>query len=219
MRPSPLASLVVALGLLASVDARAAEPPSTFGRRHDVVISGERLVGFAHTWQRATVGDSFQETTTNAFTFLGASSAPETLYSTPRLAADVFVIDRLSLGGSLAYARASVVGSGANAPTTTQSRFLLAVRVGYALPLGRVVSLWPRLGATHVRTTAPAFAGGRYTALTLELPVTFAVSPHVLVSVGPTLDLGLNGAPDGFVTDSRFRQTELGVQAGLSAAF
>ncbi len=78
-------------------------------------------------------------------------------------AADVFVSDRLSLGGQLTYVQSSTSAFFASADYVSIG---LAPRIGYALPLSELWSLYPRvslgddraLGAIKtVRVTATAF--------------------------------------------------------------
>lgn len=75
---------------------------------------------------------------------------------------DVFVIDHLSIGGEVALGRTSfsneskvTTPAGTNTTTTDSSDtfFGLMPRIGYAIPLGKSFSLWPRAQIGFLRTS------------------------------------------------------------------
>jgi hypothetical protein len=95
-------------------------------------------------------------------------------------ALDVFVARRVSLGvgSTLSYSFARTSAS--------SSLVSISPRVGYALPLGRLFVLWPRLSFDM----AYADTGGeqhRILASTLFVPVDAFVLSHLAVGIGPGL--------------------------------
>ncbi len=200
-----------------------ADEPARFGRRHDVVISAERILGVGHATQNALYGESAEESSENYVSILGSTSAPGALYSVPRAAVDFFVVDGFSVGGALGFGYTSIKPDNPvnSMFRETRSRFVAAVRAGYAFPLSTRAWVWPRLGATFVKSTSPlmGLGGAQYYAVTAELPVTFAVLPRLVIGLGPTIDLGFLGAPTNYNVDSRFRQTELAFQGMVGGAF
>ena len=96
-------------------------------------------------------------------------------------ALDVFVLQRLSVGVDtvLAY---SFARSSASA-----SLVAVSPRVGYAVPLGRVFALWPRVSFDIVYGTDAEGGHHRILSTTLFVPVDGFLLPHLAVGIGPAL--------------------------------
>jgi hypothetical protein len=223
-RAASFVGLILGLGLGLGLAPRArADQPARFGRRHDVVVGAERILGVGHATQNALYGETAEASSQNYVSILGSTSAPGALYSVPRAAVDFFVVDGFSVGGSLGFGYTSITPANPinSMYRETRSRFVAAVRAGYAFPLSARAWVWPRLGATFVKATSPlqGLGGAQYYAVTAELPVTFAVLPRLVIGLGPTLDLGIMGAPTSYEVESRFRQTELAFQGMVGGAF
>ncbi len=94
---------------------------------------------------------------------------------------DVFVVRRLSLGvgSTLSYSFAR----------TSPSSSLIAVspRVGYAVPLGRLFALWPRVSFDFAYATDSGGAHHRILSSTLFVPVDALLLPHLAVGIGPAV--------------------------------
>ena len=73
--------------------------------------------------------------------------------------------------------------------------------------------IWPRAGLTHVRFNGALFIDAHYTAITLEAPLVLSPAPRVAFTIGPTLDIGVEG---NAAHSAPTRATELGLQAGLT---
>jgi hypothetical protein len=214
------AALALAGTVLAGAGARAQDEPA-FGANHQVVVTAERLFGFVHTSQTTTVDGADTTMTGTEFSLFSNPLAAIAVYSTPRLALDVFAVEHLSLGGSVGFFTFSQSGVGSNGVTG----FLVAPRVGYAIPLSRVVSFWPRVGLTYITLSGNGSGSGSssLTAVTVEAPFVFAAR-HVYVSVAPTLDLGVGGsssANDGLggTASVSQKETDYGVQCALGGYF
>lgn len=146
-------------------------------------------------------------------------------YSRPRLALDYFVIDQLSLGGSLGlsiWSGDDDDDSDANDPSG--SGFLLAPRVGYFIEVGDGFALWPRGGLTFVRDRVENGDGDgatdTATALSLQLPFVITVADGLAVNLELGLDLGLGGEIDrDGQPDIDQEHDSFGLQFGLVGFF
>jgi hypothetical protein len=226
--------------LLAAPGARAADG---FGRAGSVAISAERMFGIVASSDTETVDGQPGEETDYA-TSVSLLSNPigglMSNYSFARVGIDVFAIQGLSLGAALGYvtvstsSKAELNGASVEADGPTLNGFVFAPRVGYAYMFMDLLGIWPRAGITYVH------AGSSYSnmgsssetsanrlALTLEVPLVIAPSPHAAITVGPTLDLGLSGGSESETTTANttvttktdHKATDIGLQAGLTIAF
>jgi hypothetical protein len=226
-----LQSAFAALALLVSSSAWA----QTFGEKGQIAISAERLFGFTYDSARTTVNGQDSKASVTHFSLLsspvgiggaGEAGAVWGGYSTPRVAGDYFVINRLSIGAALGYAHWSLTSQPAGAApetTVTGDSFTFAPRAGYFLTFTDKIGFWPRGGITY-RTFSADNASGHDFALTVEAPFMFTVIPHVAFWAGPTLDLGLSGSqsfeqPNGATTSVDFNATAIGIQSGLLVYF
>ncbi|HEX4405079.1 MAG TPA: hypothetical protein VH560_09645 [Polyangia bacterium] len=238
-RVSTGAFVIATLSLLASGSARADEQAQepAFGRAHGFAISAERLFGFVHAETTTTMNGIDNTETFNSFSLLGNGSGDRTIYSLPRVGFDWFVVRNLSLGASVSYFRLSDAYNNNSVNGDVVSGVLLAPRVGYAIPLSRVASLWPRVGLTLAHFTdeykeASSTGSGTVTetattnlyALTIEVPLVLTVAPHLFVTAAPILDLGLGGSSSLSgnpipVPDNPMKATNLGILAGMGGFF
>lgn len=163
------ASLVAAvLGSAASAEAQ------DFYDAGEISVALERVIGIHH--QSWDVGDQ-----DGSNTVIGIGwSRPATPLHVPRAALDGFIIDQLSLGGSIAFF--SISGS------EDADGVLFAPRVGYAIPLSRVFTFWPRGGFSYWDIEE-----GSQLSLSAEAMFVATVRPGWGILFGPTLDLGLSG--------------------------
>ena len=188
------------------------ESERTFGNSGEVAISAERLVGFSRTTRRIKLtGPDEKDTVTRVHLFLNQNG--DVLgYSAARLAFDVFVIDGLSLGGSLGYS--------SDADGTSVHEVLVAPRLGYALMFGEVVGVWPRAGVTYqdqklVGAKAAMLAG------TVEAELVLVPTANTVITLGPSFDFGLIGKInlDGPTPKTDLAQDEFGFSAGVGVFF
>jgi hypothetical protein len=154
-----------------------------FGRSGDVSLGADRLSGIY----------AFDEGADYTVFALGAGpvygSHP---YTTPRLGVDVFVIDHLSIGGSLAFwAYSDGDDEGPGNRGDDDSGFLLYPRVGYALSFNDTFGFWPRGGLTF-----RSFNGNDEVALSFEAMFFAVPVQNFGITFGPTLDAGLAGEGD-----------------------
>jgi hypothetical protein len=187
-----------------------------FGSKGQAVFSAERLMGITGSHVETDVdliGDVENDWTNISFGWRGPVAGDFTPFDVPRVGFDYFVIDRLSVGGSLGYASLN--------PDEGDdiSAFLFAPRVGYAHAFSRVVAIWPRGGFTYHSGQLGNFEASGF-ALSLECPFTFSPTEHFAFHVGPTFDVDLSGSVEydnGNDADRTYRT--FGVHAGLLGWF
>ena len=179
------------------------------GEEAQMVFGVDRVMGLSFDRMTTEPTGSTRTSKDTTFSLFGNGAG---VTSFPRLAFDYFVMEGLSIGGSLVYWQRSGEteiepdsGSSTTNDNPTRSLFAIAPRVGYAIPFDETFSFWPRAGVTYYnqkieqeKTTA---AGDKTTssvstsAWDLTLEGMFGISPmsHFAILIGPYLDLGLTG--------------------------
>jgi hypothetical protein len=191
----------------------AAAPAAAQYRDYDagsVVLSAERLTGFTHT--RASVGNV--DGSWDHIAFLGA--VPTSPADLPRIGFDVFVVNHLSLGGTIAVDHRSgdarVALLDVNGSVTD---FLVEPRIGYLMMFTRTVGFWPRGGFSYF---SRSYDGGdaHYISLNIEAPFVIDFTGGFGMTIGPTLDVSLDGSnhPDNGPSQD-LSYTSFGIEAGL----
>jgi hypothetical protein len=160
----------------------------------------------------------------------------------PRLAFDFALTEGLTLGGALGFVVSDYGTSTTNNNGTvdrsgpSQTTFLLAPRIGYALGLGRVLSLWLRGGITYFNASVgnedtPVITNRteRLWGIGLDLEPTLLIVPvpHFGFTVGAVVDLPLAGKQSvertvgGITTTTSITTTvrNFGLMAGLIGLF
>lgn len=240
MKSKYLALGMAALGLLWTRGAAAQE--ETFGTQGRFIIAGERLVGYTvmKTERKWSVGntDRTEKWTDTQFdlTMKGSVHDP---FAAPRLAFDYFIIDGLSLGGSIGYASHTHEGKwtqgnqAGDDADESENGWLFAPRVGYCYMFSPVVGIWPRGGFTywtfHAESDPP---GGGPTDeddangfnFSAEAMLAIAPVPHAAFLVGPTLDFPITGSGEfkrnnNSVDYDKWKITSYGLQAGIGVWF
>lgn len=205
-------ALLVAVGALLA--AGSAQAQDRFGSRGQMAFSADRLFGFygysaTTNWNEPNQGEyEYKQSGTQMGLLWGASSAENigiNPYVVPRLSFDYFVIDGLSIGGSLGFAKTSgelkqEKGPGNLDPTVdldTQTMWAIAPRVGYAYMFNDIIGIWPRGGFTYASLGSEADNGdeNNYHVFSLDLEAMFVIVPkeHFAFVVGPVIDFGLTG--------------------------
>lgn len=109
-------------------------------------------------------------------------------------AADVFVIDNLSIGGAINVEYVRVRGEDG-------FRFSVGPRIGYNYSFTNLLSIWPKLGFAFAHSSSgydvpddlrPAH-GNNAVAINLFVPVMLHPATHFFVGFGPFLDADLSG--------------------------
>ncbi|HET9958585.1 MAG TPA: hypothetical protein VFQ61_29020 [Polyangiaceae bacterium] len=219
-----LAALSVSALLLGAKPAQAQQ----FGDPKTFTVGVERLAGFVHS---VSTVDTNPDTTvtSNTFTLLPFAGNALTVYSSPRLAFDYFVIQSLSIGGSLGFGTFSrkqkvpVGVSTVETETVDTTGFLLSPRIGYGVMFSKHVGIWPRLGITYAKFASAQDVEISALALSADVPLVIVPTRNIDIMIGLTGDLGLDGSlksRQGNTSVSLDTKTnELGVQAGFGVYF
>jgi hypothetical protein len=145
----------------------AAAKAETFGRKGQLaIIAGSQLAAQRHSYAEGTGGT--------------------TIGLTP--AVDYFLIDHLSIGARAGVEFTTIDASPPYHPSSSFHTYFVSPRVGYELPLGSSVSIWPSANVLYsVGDSAPANPGQRNRGLGFgaSLPVLVHLAPHFFVGAGP----------------------------------
>lgn len=204
--------------LLVLFAGRASAEEPTFGDAGHVAISAERLFGYVHASRTQTVAGMDTTASQDYFTLLTNPVGAVSGYGWPRIGIDAFVTNGLSVGGALGFFYLS------NQNDTASTGFLLAPRIGYAVPVGPSVAIWPRAGVTYWHISNNPSGTGTDTsssavAVTIEVPVTILLAPRVAFTIGPAVDIGVGGSTSASVGGASVsadqKYTDIGGHAGL----
>jgi hypothetical protein len=199
-----------------------------FGEAGDVVFAGERLMGIqgTHVYEEELAPnepDYENDFTTISFGWRGPVS-PDGFspFDVPRLGFDVFVIDHLSIGGSLGWASSSYDNDppGGGAPFGNEadgySAFTIQPRVGYAYMFSDVFGIWPRGGIGYHSFNIDNWQDENGWSLGVECMFPIAPVPHFGFLVGPSFDIDLTGTRDRVGELERDRTyRSFGLQIGI----
>ncbi len=150
-------------------------------------------------------------------------------------AADYFVIQGLSVGGFVDYTHKSVSTSdtlGTSVTISTDS-FGIGPRVGYDLPLGDVLSFWPKVGVAftymatggYLATGTPAGAlppgNGNAFTLSFDAPLLYHPVSHLFLGLGPRVstDLSSSYSPNSGASFTMPKTTSFGLVFTLGGWF
>nr|HMR07559.1 outer membrane beta-barrel protein [Polyangiaceae bacterium] len=176
-----------------------------------------------------------EESSQTSFFFLGSnpqgnvSNPLGSPFIAPRIGFDYFVVNNVSVGGSVTYISDSSSGDRTQGnqqqdlPDQKTNTFLVAPRAGYALMFSDTFGLWPRGGITYVSSKAEVDdneTSGSMLALSVEGNLVITPVPHAGFLIGPTLDFPILGSGEQKAgqntTDlDTFKVTTFGLQAGI----
>lgn len=219
-----LGAAVLCSILAGSAEASAAGDANGMGQKGQLIVSADRLFSLfnftSFSVTRTVNGNSVTQSQSGSSMALlwgqeetvleggGRLTDPHTV---PRLAIDFTVIDRLTLGGTLVLAfglggstevKAGNTTSSTDSPTTTV--FGIAPRVGYIIPVGEVLAIWPRGGFsfysqstkskdTQNNNTVTTSVSGSQFSLDLDPVLAIVPIPHLFFTVGPLVNIPLTG--------------------------
>jgi len=210
-------------------------------------IGGERLSGFYHSSITATQDTPFGQIkisdTTDHFTLLtnvaggttggtGTTNISSSYADIPRLGLDFFVIDGLSLGGTLGIdhtALGSPTASGPGVNVTPQNAggsittWLFSPRVGYVFMFNDSIGIWPRGGLAYYHTSVSPDQGYgsslHFFSLDLEAPFIFALTNGFAITAGPLFEISLDGSTSSdnpnVSASTGLSYTTFGISVGL----
>jgi hypothetical protein len=196
-----------------------------------MAFSAERLFGISFSrveeedWtdngQPDTGGeDSFTEISLGWRGAASGSISNSNPLDAPRMGFDYFVVDNLSVGGSLGYVTVSESDDGPEGFGTDQySTLLFNPRVGSSLMFSEAVGFWPQGGFSYYSVSMPDVYSASGVALTINLPFVLSPANHFAILVGPYVDFGLTGSfedeSDNPVPDHDLKYRSIGLQVGL----
>jgi hypothetical protein len=211
------------------------------------------IVGWSQTNTRTRTTsefDGFPTTTTvdversgTDVSLLGAGGFFDNPLSIPRVGLDYIFAGGFTLGGSLGYMATSGKiespdsgGVVRSEDTPTVDIFLFAPRLGVFFSASPNLGIWLRGGITRLGlssesedfddingTTTKFTSTVTLVDLTLDPQLVFSPAPHVGITVGPTIDIGLSGTVEnsgsGGTVENDMTASSYGVTAGLAALF
>ncbi len=204
-------------------------PPSSSGIDNigvggQLVLGVERITGVFFQTEKASVdvGGTTQDASQKHTTFGLLGMQGVTPSTVPRVAADYFIVDSVSLGGSIMYwsdAPSTDIGGTTTDGDATKA-FMFNPRVGYAYVIDKTFSIWPRAGLMYSHSSTGDNSSSR---IDLTLDAMLGISPvkHVVFLMGPLLDLGVGGSEDqtdpvtSTTQSTDVKLTTFGLTAGL----
>ncbi|HEY3818718.1 MAG TPA: hypothetical protein VGL81_16220 [Polyangiaceae bacterium] len=135
-------------------------------------------------------------------------------------AADYFVIQGLSIGGQVAYSHLHESVPGGTGTTTSTSvdanLFGIFARVGYNIPIGDLLSWWPKVGIGYVDAwKSSGSVGSSANAFDLQIyaPLLLHLAPHFFAGLGPFVqtDLTASSSSGGVSATNYPKQTSYGL--------
>ncbi len=183
----------------------------SLGRKHDITFAADRLFGFYG------IDTDLDPGTDRDMTSYGlAYQSPIGLFDVPRLGIDFFLIQQLSIGGSIGWFVYDPDAPGNNDEDV--SGFIFSPRIGYVIPFNAEWGIWPRGGLTYAsRDRNDVYHA---TAFTLEAHFYYMPAPAVGFMLGPVLDLGFSGErriPGN--QDADYEERLFGLAFGMFARF
>jgi hypothetical protein len=186
-----------------------------FGPQGTAAFSADRLFGFYAVSEEVEFPGGDQEWDTTTFGFAWQGPAHFSPYTVPRLGFDYFVINSLSIGGSIAYANYDRDPPG-DGPDQEFSAFIFAPRVGYVWMFSDVIGFWLRGGLTYHSYSFDDEGDENAFAFTADPMFVITPTPHFGFIVGPVMDFSITGERDyGPLGDLDLRYTTFGISAGL----
>lgn len=184
-----ISGMALALVTLASGTAFGQE----FAVKKTLAVSGDRLFGIYLTQAHADVpgGDWDSDATEIGLLWQGGGLTP---YTQPRASVDFFIIDHLSLGGSLAYFNVDGDNEFNGAFGGWEGNaFLFAPRVGGAWMFSDVFGIWPRGGLSYYSNGNGDGDHAWQLAFTAECAFILSPWQNFAFTLGPAFDIGMVG--------------------------
>jgi hypothetical protein len=224
-----VAAIASSVAFERAASAQAEDPPSSFGRAGQLVVSIPRLLPLVavNSWNvRSTAAD---DAPTGTWVSFGNHPSGLNVYDLPRLGFDAFAADRLSLGVDLSgYA---TLGASPTLGNPSVSILGAAPHIGYLARFSGIASLWLRAGvAYYLLAEKGVDAGGAASVpwsftwqqldADVEAHLVLAAFAHLAVTVGVVAEVPLAGRFDEMRTgaasvDAGAGWVHVGVVGGL----
>jgi hypothetical protein len=216
---------VTTIGLMMGSSSNAeAQELNGLGARGQMILTADRLfplfsytnVSVTRTQGNTTLTSS--DSGSSMVLLIGTEPQVSSIHTIPRAAFDFTIIDRLTLGGTVALGfglggsskRESFNGNTtvtAETDSPTRTIFGIGPRVGYILPLGEVVGFWFRGGISYYSdVTKDTFSPGNnpnvtvtrkqsdhVLSLDLDPQLMIVPIPHFFFHVGPIVNIPMTG--------------------------
>ena len=164
---------------------------------HKSKVYEENWVAGEPDWEDSYTGISFGWRGPSAISRAGRPQASSNPLDVPRFSFDYFILEHLSLGGSLGYSSISDADDSQEGfSEDSTSSFLFNPRVGYALMFSSAVGFWPQGGLSYYSITHDETHSESGLTLTINLPFVLSPATHLAFMAGPYLDLGMLGTID-----------------------
>ena len=215
LAPAPFALLLVVLAAFTNLrptSARAAQRELLTQAGEAGTLALDQLSGFRTSsaggfGYAAPLGFGFQSL--HAEGVAGGPAVTQrvtTFYVAPSL--DVFVLDRFSVGGLVEFAWQNqslelTPPGGASTKTglAATTSFTVLPRIGYLIPLGDRVAIWPRLGVGYGSLQTPIDAVGKVTTGSLlvdvDVGLLYRIDETFFLRIAPELTLSPTGSRKG----------------------
>ncbi|HEX6271538.1 MAG TPA: hypothetical protein VFZ53_00790 [Polyangiaceae bacterium] len=209
-------SLAIALSFaLVSLAAASRAEAQMLGSKGDAIVGAERLFGIRGEHLEIDQPAPLDDTEIDATTISLGFADPLTPYNLPRVTFDYMIIDKLSIGGTLAFASRDADIEGPADPAT-QTDFALGPRVGFLHMFGRVLGIWPRAGLVyHSQSMEDVYDASTF-GISLECMFPIVLVQHFGIIAGFAFDQALTGnldPDDGPDQDLSYRS--IGLQVGI----
>jgi hypothetical protein len=152
---------------------------------------------------------------------MGSSQSTTVIALDPSV--DYFISPNLSIGGAVLLQHTNEeIPNSSNSVTATQIG--LAPRVGYVIPVGPQLSIWPRGGLAYTHTTFSVTGSPDETqsvwALVASAPLLYHPVPHFFLGLGPAVrvDLSSSVSAGGTSMDSN-KTTSLAIESLIGGWF
>ena len=196
-----------------------------FSDKGTFAVSAERLMGLHLTQVNGDVngdapgGDIDADATEVGFLWQGGALTP---YTIPRINIDYFVINHLSVGGSLAYYNVDGDDNYLGIGGREGGYFLFAPRVGGAWMFNDWVGIWPRGGLHYYSMNYDGGDQAWQLVFNVEAAVVLSPWKNFAFTVGPAFDIGMLGNydPDGPADDFDIHAHSFGIlSVGMTGYF
>jgi hypothetical protein len=202
------------IGAAAVLCAGPALAQQTFGPQGTAAFSGDRLFGMYWGSVELETGAGDAETDYSSFGFAWQGPAHVGPYTVPRLAFDYFVIDSLSIGGSIAYATYEIDPPGPG--EGEGSAFIFAPRVGYVWMFSDVIGFWLRGGFTYHSFDDEGIFPSDENGFAFTADPMFVITPtdHFGFVLGPVIDFTISGERETPAGDIDVNYANFGIAMG-----
>jgi hypothetical protein len=209
-------SLAIALPVaIVSLCAVSRAEAQELGRKGDAIVGAERLFGIRGEHLEIDNPDPLDDTEIDATTISLGFAKTLVPYNMPRVTFDYLVIDKLSIGGTIAFSSYDADVEGPADPETLTD-FELGPRVGYLHMFGKVLGIWPRGGFVYHSTTMEDVYDSWSLGISLECMFPIVLVQHFGILAGFAFDQALVGNLDpdnGPDRDVSYRS--IGLQVGV----